>query len=90
MRDTSISVESVPKILEDIYRLVEKLETLFPGRRFTPDGHLEGSIGESGPVSNAWAAAGKMQKNWQRPISVSKLKRLMNEIGHESRIKVVV
>lgn len=29
------------------YEMVGELETLFPGRRFTPDGHLVGSIGES-------------------------------------------
>lgn len=153
MRDTSTSVESVPQIVEDIYRLVEKLEALFPGRRFTPDGHLVGSIGEvvashryglellpasaerhdaktksgvmvqikatqasmvgiraepehlivlyigkdghaseiyNGPGSDAWCAAGKMQKNGQRPISVSKLKKLMNEIGNGSRIREAV
>ena len=30
----------------DIYRAVTELERLYPGRKFTPDGHLVGSIGE--------------------------------------------
>ncbi len=29
-----------------IYRAVKELEAAYPGRRFTPDGHLVGSIGE--------------------------------------------
>ena len=33
-------------IIRDIYASVAKLETLYPGRHFTPDGHLVGSIGE--------------------------------------------
>ena len=32
--------------MRKIYRIVGELEQLFPGRRFTPDGHLVGSIGE--------------------------------------------
>jgi hypothetical protein len=30
-----------------LYEIVDELEHLFPGRSFTPDGHLVGSIGES-------------------------------------------
>lgn len=30
----------------DIYRAVAALEQLYPGRKFTPDGHLVGSMGE--------------------------------------------
>jgi hypothetical protein len=30
----------------DIYRDIAKLEAMYPGRKFPPDGHLEGSIGE--------------------------------------------
>jgi len=33
-------------LLENIYEIVRELEELFPGRRFTPDGHMVGSIGE--------------------------------------------
>ena len=36
----------LPKPVADIYRAVEQLEKLYPGRKFTPDGHLVGSIGE--------------------------------------------
>ena len=33
-------------LLASLYRIVDRLELLFPGRKFTPDGHLVGSIGE--------------------------------------------
>jgi hypothetical protein len=39
---------AVPLIVR-LYDIVDELEQLFPGRRFTPDGHMVGSIGE------AWA-----------------------------------
>lgn len=37
----------VPALLASLYRVVERLEAIFPGRKFTPDGHLVGSIGEA-------------------------------------------
>ncbi|WP_198422209.1 DUF6998 domain-containing protein [Gimesia chilikensis] len=37
---------NVAKDIQDIYALVDHLESLFPGRHFTPDGHMVGSIGE--------------------------------------------
>lgn len=36
----------LPKPVADIYRAVELLSKAYPGRKFTPDGHLVGSIGE--------------------------------------------
>ena len=36
----------VGELLASLYRIVHRLEVLFPGRKFTPDGHLVGSIGE--------------------------------------------
>ena len=32
--------------IREMYRITAKLEEKYPGRRFTPDGHLVGSIGE--------------------------------------------
>ncbi len=32
--------------VKDIYKAVKELELMFPGRPFTPDGHMVGSIGE--------------------------------------------
>jgi len=40
-------MKTFPKILNRLYRVVSELEILFPGRPFTPDGHMLGSIGES-------------------------------------------
>jgi hypothetical protein len=34
-------------LLAQIYSAVAELETMFPGRHFTPDGHMVGSIGEA-------------------------------------------
>ena len=36
----------LPKPVAQIYKAVVELEALYPGRKFTPDGHLVGSIGE--------------------------------------------
>ena len=36
----------LPAPVADIYRAVAELERLYPDRKFTPDGHLVGSIGE--------------------------------------------
>jgi hypothetical protein len=36
----------LPRAVADIYRAVAELEEQYPRRRFTPDGHLIGSIGE--------------------------------------------
>ena len=36
----------LPAPVAAIYRAVAELEALYPGRKFTPDGHLVGSIGE--------------------------------------------
>jgi len=39
-------VESIPELVERLYAIVRRLEEKYPGRRFTPDGHLVGSLGE--------------------------------------------
>ena len=41
-----MSIETVPELVREIYAIVAKLEATFPGRHFTPDGHLVGSLGE--------------------------------------------
>ncbi len=41
-----MSVAEIPRLVEELYRVVGELGQLFPGRSFTPDGHLVGSIGE--------------------------------------------
>ncbi|MHB1698845.1 MAG: DUF2442 domain-containing protein [Acidobacteriaceae bacterium] len=44
--DDEAPIRQIPKLIVDLYRTVRKLNGLFPGRPFTPDGHLVGSIGE--------------------------------------------
>jgi hypothetical protein len=39
-------IRQVPRLIGELYQTVNELNTLFPGRPFTPDGHLVGSIGE--------------------------------------------
>ena len=46
MTDKSPLSIKLPAPVADIYRAVAELERLYPGRKFTPDGHLVGSIGE--------------------------------------------
>lgn len=38
--------DHVPSLIRRLYVIVDELQTQFPGRPFTPDGHLVGSIGE--------------------------------------------
>jgi len=128
----------LPEAVAKIYEAVAELEARYPGRKFTPDGHLVGSIGEviaaealgltlhpesyaghdaydtngdvqikmtgktgksvglyttcarlvvlkivspqeaeivyDGPGEPAWSAAGKMGRNGQRVISLTRLK----------------
>ena len=46
MKDSPHPVDSVPGLVTQLYAVVAEFEALFPRRRFTPDGHLVGSIGE--------------------------------------------
>ncbi len=143
------SVNRLPGLVCRLYSLVAEFEALFPGRKFTPDGHLVGSIGEviaahrydlllspassaahdgtakdgteveikvtqgtsvafraeaqhvivlhlsrngqaieifNGPGSLVWANCGAMQRNGQRSISLSKLTRLMEQVGLSRRL----
>ncbi|EKO3860017.1 hypothetical protein JE958_004670 [Vibrio harveyi] len=34
------------RLVKDLYKTVSELENMFPGRHFTPDGHMVGSLGE--------------------------------------------
>ena len=45
MEKGNSSVDLSAKI-QELYAITKGLEAQFPGRRFTPDGHLVGSIGE--------------------------------------------
>lgn len=40
------AIASIPTLVKQLYAIVAEFEHLFPERRFTPDGHLVGSIGE--------------------------------------------
>lgn len=132
----------LPQPVAAIYRAVRQLEKSYPGRKFTPDGHLVGSIGEvvaaealgltlypascprhdaydkngdvqikmtgggavslysscdrlvvlrvdttqddvseaeivyDGPGEPVWSSAGKLQKNGQRSITLSRLRKI--------------
>lgn len=135
--------------IKALYRITNELESNYPGRKFTIDGHLVGSIGEvivaeyygltllpnstkthdavskdgkyvqikstqvqsisissepdyliaiklfsdasweevyNGPGKPVWDNAGKMQKNGQRPISLSKLKKLALLVDKKDKI----
>lgn len=40
------------EIIRNIFALVAELEAIYPNRKFTPDGHLVGSIGEAYAAEN--------------------------------------
>jgi len=42
-----VDKDAFPKLLRSIYDSVDALEAMFPGRHFTPDGHMVGSLGEA-------------------------------------------
>ncbi len=131
----------LPEPVASIYKAAAALEAMYPGRKFTPDGHLVGSIGEviaaealgltlysmsrpghdaydangdvqikmtagtsvamyavcdrlvvlrvvspeeaeivyDGPGQPAWERAGKMGKNGQRAIALSRLRSIAAE-----------
>ena len=46
MADTHKANGSVTEKIKAIYAITGDLEALYPGRHFTPDGHMVGSIGE--------------------------------------------
>lgn len=142
-------IDTIPGVVKRLYDLVQELEAAFPGRPFTPDGHLVGSLGEvlashyydlellpcstichdaqtrdgrlvqvkttqgtgvalraqpdhlvvirlkrdgtieeiyNGPGALAWTNCGKPQKNGQSSISLSKLRRLMNDVPHKEQL----
>lgn len=144
-----MSVEDIPEKIQRLYQIVSELEDAFPGRHFTLDGHLVGSIGEvlaahhfglclfpgstethdakspcgkkvqikatqrrtvgissepehlivlkilssgdlstiyNGPGKLAWDNAGKMQKNGQRALAVSKLEDLMKDVAVDQQL----
>jgi len=39
--------EKFQNLVKQLYATVNDLEAMFPGRHFTPDGHMVGSIGET-------------------------------------------
>ena len=41
-----MSIQNIPEIIRQLYSIVSRLELQFPGRKFSLDGHLVGSIGE--------------------------------------------
>ena len=61
-------------VIRELYAIASKLEEMYPGRHFTPDGHMVGSLGEvaaakayglelfeaSNPVHDAFAEDGKL------------------------------
>ncbi len=42
-----MDVELFPSLMARLYSVVAELEAMFPGRHFTPDGHMIGSLGEA-------------------------------------------
>lgn len=142
--------ESVAETIKALYQITRELEALFPGRHYTPDGHMIGSIGEAlaascyglnlfpasaethdamapdgrlvqikatqidrvalssqpdwllvlkihpdgtfseeynGPGAPVWENCGKMQKTGQRPISLSRLHQLQQDVPASQKLK---
>ena len=39
------NIEKIPGLIRKIYAIVHRLEGMFPGVKFTPDGHMVGGLG---------------------------------------------
>lgn len=39
-------MSEITEKISDLFELASELERMYPGRHFTPDGHMIGSIGE--------------------------------------------
>ena len=151
---SSSAIQSlVAEKIKMLYSISKELEGMFPGRHYTPDGHMIGSIGEAlaaccyglklfeasekthdgqatdgrlvqikatqisrvaissepewllvlkihkdgtfseeynGPGKLAWEYCGKMQKNGQRFISLSKLRELQTRVPQSERLKQIM
>ena len=151
--NTAMLQEQVAEKVQLLYKISQDLETLFPGRHYTPDGHMIGSIGEAlaasfyglglftaseethdakapdgrlvqikatqiqrvslssepewllvlkihrdgtfseeynGPSALVWTHCGKMQKNGQRPISLTMLHQLQEKVPVSHRLQRIV
>ena len=149
--NTAMLQEQVAEKVQLLYKISQDLETLFPGRHYTPDGHMIGSIGEAlaasfygldlftaseethdakapdgrlvqikaiqrvslssepewllvlkihrdgtfseeynGPGALVWTHCGKMQKNGQRPISLTMLHQLQEKVPVSHRLQRIV
>lgn len=45
--ETTLSQKQAAEKIKQLYEISAELERLFPGRHYTPDGHMIGSIGEA-------------------------------------------
>lgn len=151
--NTAMLQEQVAEKVQLLYKISQDLETLFPGRHYTPDGHMIGSIGEAlaasfygldlftaseethdakapdgrlvqikatqiqrvslsgepewllvlkihrdgtfseeynGPGALVWTHCGKMQKNGQRPISLTMLHQIQEKVPVSHRLQRIV
>ncbi len=46
LRSPMIDHDKLRVLVKQLYATVSELEAMFPGRHFTPDGHMVGSLGE--------------------------------------------
>ena len=44
---STLDHKKLNSLMTRLYDVVRELEAMFPGRYFTPDGHMVGSIGEA-------------------------------------------
>ena len=46
LRSTAMNAAAIQRLVPELFKVIAELEAAAPGRHFTPDGHLIGSIGE--------------------------------------------
>lgn len=86
--------KSVEQSIITLYAIVDKLEKDFPGRLFTPDGHLVGSLGEvlaaamfnltlQPPSQRGFDAIGKDASGNEIPVEIKYTQRRSVSFNHD-------
>lgn len=81
-----------PGLIKQLYEMVAELEDMFPGRHFTPDGHMVGSIGEAlaahyyGLTLLTASTKGRDAMKDGRSVEVKATQRLSVALRHEPEL----
>ena len=81
-----IDALAVLRLVPELFQITKALEAAAPGRHFTPDGHLVGSIGEANPdeQQNSGVAAKRMNAYLRRNAVIKRIKDEASDAGEKA------